>query len=117
MTKKNKCVVIFSFFVLMLSLSSCHSTSTANKYDEVPMNNYYKIEDFQSITIGESTYKDVYEIASTETIQITSYGGFCEYPMQNGGYICVKFYGRELVVGDVEEIPENAQGTVSAKHT
>ena len=67
----------------------------------------YSIEDFQSITIGESTYREVYEIAPLESLQITSYGAFCDYPTQSGGYIRIKFYGKDLVVGAIEEIASN----------
>ena len=65
---------------------------------------YYKKEDFQSITVGESTLQDVYEIAPKEVMQVTSYGGVCEYPMEDGGYIRIKFYGKELIVGEIEEV-------------
>ena len=68
------------------------------------MKDYYTREDFQSIVIGKSTYQDVYVIAPIETLQITSYGGFCDYPMQNGGYVRIKFYEKNLIVGDIEEI-------------
>ena len=68
------------------------------------MRDYYKIDDFQSIIIGESTYQDVYKITHSETMQVTSYGGFCECPTQSGGYIRIKFYGKELIVGAIEEI-------------
>ena len=68
------------------------------------MQDYYTKEDFKSITIGESTYQDVYNIASSESMQMTSYGGFCEYPMQNGGYVRIKFYGKDMIVGAIEEV-------------
>ena len=68
------------------------------------MKEYYKKEDFQSIVIGESTFNDVYQIAPSESINITSYGGFCEYPMQNGGYVVIKFYGEDLIVAGIEEM-------------
>ena len=73
-------------------------------FNEVSMKDYYQIEDFNSITIGESTYQDVYEIAPVKSMQTASYGGFCEYPMQNGGCIRIKFYGKNLIVGAIEEI-------------
>ena len=88
----------------MLFLSGCESNSNNNDFNEVSMKEYYKIEDFQSITIGESTYQDVCKIASSKSIQMTSYGCFCEYPMQSGGYIRIKFYGPDLVVGDIQEV-------------
>jgi len=65
---------------------------------------YYRIEDFNSIVIGKSSYRDVYNLAPSESMQITSYGGFCEYPKQDGGYIRIKFYGADLVVGSVEDV-------------
>lgn len=43
---------------------------------------YYSKEDFASIVEGESTYRDVYSIAQLETMQVTSYGGVCEYPTE-----------------------------------
>ena len=68
------------------------------------MKEYYVKADFQSITVGESTFQDVYKIAPWEFLQTTSYGGFCEYPTHNGGCIRIKFYGKELLVGEIEEV-------------
>ena len=76
------------------------------------MIDYYEKEDFQSIIIGESTFQDVYKIASEGAIQITSYGGFCEYPMQNGGYIRIKFYGKDMIVGAIEEVSNTGDGSL-----
>ena len=64
---------------------------------------YYVIEDFKSISIGDSSFKDVYEIAPSNSIQITSYGGFCEYPTENGGFIRIKFQGEDLIVISIEK--------------
>ena len=50
------------------------------------------------------TNKNVYEIAPHESMQVTSYGGFCDYPLKNGGYIRVDFYGKDLIVGAVKEV-------------
>lgn len=63
---------------------------------------YKTKEDFDSITIGESTFRDVYDIAPQETMHVTSYGGFCDYPMKDGGYIRIEFYGKDLTVGAIE---------------
>ena len=63
----------------------------------------YSKEDFLSIVIGKSTYQDIYEIASAQSMQITSYGGFCRYPTKDG-YLQIKFYGKDLIVGEIEEI-------------
>ncbi len=66
------------------------------------MDEYYTKEDFNSIIIGESTHRDVFNIAHIELLYITSYGGLCEFPTENGGYICIKFYGKDLIVGSIE---------------
>lgn len=92
------------FMILLIGCESTSSTSVSSDSNEVSMKDYYRKEDFQSITIGESTYQDVCNIAFTGSMQITSYGGFCEYPMQNGGYIRIKFYGKDLIVGAIEEV-------------
>lgn len=80
------------------------TTTADHSEDDTPARNYYTEEIFQSIKIGESTFRDVYEIAPTETMQVTSYGGFCEYAMENGGSIRIKFVGEDLVVDDIEVI-------------
>ena len=80
------------------------TTTTADHSEDTPAKNYYTEENFQSIKVGESTFRDVYEIAPTETMQVTSYGGFCEYAMENGGSIRIKFVGEGLVVDDIEVI-------------
>ena len=95
-----KTLLVIVCLVSMVLYSGCSLTSSTNDFT----GDYYKKEDFQSITIGESTYQDVHKIAPAESIQITSYGGFCQYPMQNGGYVLIKFYGKHLIVGAVEEL-------------
>ena len=68
------------------------------------MDKYYSAADFKNIVIGESTYRDVYETASTETMYITSYGGYCEYPIKDGGCVRIKFNGADLIVSEIEVI-------------
>ena len=96
--------IIVVCLVSMVLTSGCNSISITNDFTGESMRDYYKKEDFQSITIGESTYQDVHKIAPTESMQITSYGGFCQYPMQNGGYVRITFYGKYLNVGAIEEL-------------
>lgn len=100
----NLIIFIFVCFAFMVLLVGCRSKSNTNNSSEVPMRDYYRKEDFESIIIGESTFKDVYEIVATESIQVTSYGGFCEYPMKDGGCVRIKFYGKDLIVGAIEEV-------------
>ena len=111
----NKIVFVMLLLLFVIILASCNDSefkhyqkqeiSKVFDLGEASKKNYYVIEDFESITIGESTYKDVYNIASQESMQVTSYGGVCEFPIKNGGYIVVKFYGEDLVVGVIEELP------------
>ena len=74
----------------------------------VEMNNkFYKLEDFAGIVINESTAGDVLKIAYIDSMLATSYGGLCELPSENG-YIQIKFYGSDLVVGSIEEVDESS---------
>ena len=97
-------IVLIVCIASMELLIGCEQKSNTNDLDEVHMENYYCKEDFETITIGESTYQDVYSIAPPHSIQITSYGAFCEYPTQTGGHIRIKFYGQNLIVGAIEEV-------------
>ncbi len=90
---------------LVLAIAACGEKAFNENLVGVSMKEYYSIEDFQSIVEGESTYQDVHNIARLETMQVTSYGGICEYPMQDGGCIRIKFYGKNLVVGMIEVVP------------
>lgn len=96
----NVLLVICTVFVV-LSVG-CGQKLNKNHSDGASMKEYYSKEDFQSIEIGKSTYKDVYNIAPPQFIQVTSYGGFCEYPMRSGDCLRIKFYGKEMIVGMVE---------------
>lgn len=96
------CTFIFVFMIFMVLITACGQNSIDNNLNEVSMKEHYCEEDFQSIIIGKSTYQDVYNIAPPKSIQVTSYGGFCEYPMKDGKYLRIKFYGKEMIVGMIE---------------
>ncbi len=66
------------------------------------MDNRYCLEDFRTIVPGESTFHDVYEVTSNGVCHVTSYGGYSEYPLKDGGILRIKFYGKDLVVGEIE---------------
>lgn len=100
---KNGLAIIF-LFILFSLIVGCGLKPSNNEKNEVDMKNYYTMEDFEPISIGDSSYKDVYEIAPVESMQITSYGGFCEYPAKNGGCIRIKFQGEDLIVISIEEV-------------
>ncbi len=97
---------IFLFIVIcvLIMFIGCGVVQQFRDSDEVSMKEYYRKEDFNAIIIGKSTYQDVYNIAPLESMQVTSYGAFCEYPTQMGGYIRIKFYGRDMIVGAIEEV-------------
>lgn len=97
-------ILIIPFLVSMFLFYGCAPAVPTNNLNEVTMKEYYSREDFKLITIGKSNFQDVYKIASIESMQITSYGGVCDYPMQNGGYLRIKFYGEDLIVGSIEEV-------------
>ena len=97
--KRYLLIVIFCAFMC----ASCGSNSEINNA-ELTMKQFYDMEDFSTIVVGESTYNDVYAIAPFESIYSTSYGGMCEFPTKDGGVIRIKFLEDELVVGSIEEI-------------
>lgn len=93
-----------AFFAVLILLAGCGSTSNTNDLTAVSTRDYYCKEDFESIIIGESTYKDVYNIAPPESVPVASYGVLCEYPMQNGGCLRIKCCGKDLIVDAIEEV-------------
>lgn len=100
-------ILIIACLVCMVLFSGCQPTpNTYNSEGDTTMN-CYKIDDFESITIGESTYQEIYKIAPTESMRVTSYGGFLEYPTNDGNKIVIKFYGPELIVGSIEIVNNN----------
>lgn len=106
---KNKhycyCFVLIAVYVsMMVFVIGCGSASVSDGTSEVTMEHYYTLEDFQSLVIGQSTHSDLYDIAPSDVMLATSYGGLCEYPKQGGGYIHVKLYGPDLIVGAIEEV-------------
>ncbi len=106
---------IFICIVLLMHIGSftgCGIT-VSNELSESSMRKYYSKEDFESIIVGKSTFKDVFKIAPSPSMQATSYGGKCEYPAQDGGCICIKFYGKELIVGSIEKIPSSTHTKTS----
>ncbi len=88
--------------LIILILAACEQETGSKKLEENAMIKYYSINDFEHIVEGKSTYKDVYDIAPPESVQVTSYGVMCEYPMEDGGCIRIKFYGEESIVGTIE---------------
>lgn len=114
----NLSMLIAMSLLLVILLVGCGSKSDiVDSNDTLNESNledvYYTMDDFKSIIIGESTFQDVYNIAPNEQMRATSYGGLYEYPMQSGGYILIKFYGSDLIVGAVEEVSNDdlANGT------
>ena len=96
------CACIVACMMFLVLIAACGQQSNNRNSNERNRNEWYSQEDFQSIVIGESTYRDVYNIAPLTSMQVTSYGGFCEYPMQDGGCVRIKFYSQKLIVGMIE---------------
>ena len=68
---------------------------------------YYTENDFQSITVGESTAWDVYKLAPIESLFAASYGAFCEFPTEDGRCIRIKFLGSDMIVGSIEVVEKS----------
>ena len=98
MNKKTKFVTFVILIILLVNGVSC---SKQNKSDEVSMQ-YYTMDDFNTIIVGKSTYRDVYEVAKPELVQATSYGCYCLFDTNDNNKICIKFYGSDLIVGHIE---------------
>lgn len=64
----------------------------------------YTIDDFESIVEQESTFKDVYKVAPSNQLIITSFGAVGEYPTSDGRYIRIKYSGEELIVTSIEVV-------------
>lgn len=93
--------------VTVFIMPACNiQKSTLPSSSEV-MNNYYSLNDFDWIKIGKSTYKDLSDIFGTTLVCYTSYGGICEFPMENGNYIQIKFYGSEMIIKEIKTSHES----------
>ena len=119
---KKLCSMISLFCVVCMSMcTSCQlsiSTNTQNENNnqiatgyvmgesvgDNNMGKYYRIDDFDTIVIGVSTYQDICNIAFPKLVQMTSYGVLCEYPSANKSVVQIKCYGKELIVGSIEEV-------------
>ena len=65
--------------ILLLDLISCRSKSQ-----------YYTMEDFDFVVIGETTIKDVENIFAskiTDSLPATSFGTVQDFPMEDGRFI------------------------------
>lgn len=63
---------------------------------------YYHIGMFDSLSVNDSTLKDVVVIAPDLAVTITSFGAVGEIPTEDGQYVRIIFIGSELVVSSIE---------------
>ena len=102
-----RCKYVFACMMLIALITACGQKTNMEPVGEAPMKAFYSMEDFQSLVLSESTLKDLQRIAPAETISVTSYGGVCEYPTENGGKIQVKLHfqpdSEEWIVMAIEE--------------
>ena len=108
--KKIYCFFVIVYFLEIAFLFTACNLLYGEKKADMNIKDYYVVEDFNSIIIGESSYKDVYEIAALDSIQITSYGGFCEYPMKDGRIIRIEFTGKDLIVSNIKIVKPKTTG-------
>lgn len=66
--------------------------------------NFYQESDFESIVIGQSTYKEVCRLVIPTVMKYTDYGAYCTFQLENGGTILMKFQGEGLVVSSINKI-------------
>lgn len=113
--------IILSFLVLLAGCKSSPNADNGMKPSSDPVSEhfsvptfipttkqYYTMDDFNSIVVGESTLADVIKLYPPEpnsTLIPTAVGTFCDYPTQDGGYIRIEFYGKDLIVFSIEKIP------------
>lgn len=64
----------------------------------------YQESDFESIVIGQSTYKDVCRLVIPTVMKYTDYGAYCTFQLENGETILMKFQGEGLVVSSISKI-------------
>lgn len=95
-------IIMCTIFVFVAA--ACNREEPSDNITDVTANALYSQDAFDSIIVGESTYKDVYDIAPVDFIQVTSYGGVSDYPLQSGGCIRIQYYGNDLIVGKIELI-------------
>ena len=102
-----RCKYVFACMMLIALITACGQKTNIEPVNGTAMKEFYSIEDFQSLVLSESTLKDLQRIAPAETISVTSYGGVCEYPTENGGKIQVKLHfqpdSEEWIVMAIEE--------------
>ena len=86
---KSVLISIGFIFLIVMVMVSCNNSIYNPKNES---NKYYKLTDFDSIIIGESTYFDLCVLAPPHNNTVTSYSyGFaCDYPKEGGGVIRVK---------------------------
>ncbi len=63
---------------------------------------YYEPEDFASLVPEESTLEDAYRIAWCKYVAMTSYGCYTYYPMRDGRWIVLRFYGPDHIFWKME---------------
>lgn len=61
---------------------------------------YRSMAEFAWVKIGKTTYDQVVWVFPG-TVMHTSFGGIGEYPTRDGRFIVIRYYGPDLVVGDI----------------
>ncbi len=101
MIKSRLFLTITVCFICVAMLVGCESEKHPSGKE------YYTISDFDDIIIGESTIDDIYSITSNVPFYASSYGFLIELPKEGGGYIHIKCYGPEGIVGSIEEVSKS----------
>lgn len=93
----------YIFYIVLYCDEAEFDDFLAKYVDKDALRKYYDDDFFEFVVVGQHTYQDICEIAPTDYVQTTSYGIECRYYLKRGGYILMKFYGDDLIVGTIEK--------------
>lgn len=96
-----KSLIVLLLFIMIFSGVSCNHSSADIEANDSHTKEYYTLDDFDFLTINQSTDQDIIDRWGSIRVAMTSFGGVSQFPMENGDYIIVYFYGSEMIVGDI----------------
>ncbi len=97
-------VVIKVLYNVHICTETIPSGMPTSRQEVVPQ--IYSESDFNAIISGQSTFEDVHAELKEFTFYLTSYGRYSEFLLEDGRYMSIKFYGSELIVGELKIIDE-----------
>lgn len=93
---------IKKYLIVILTCVCCFALCSCCLRNKEASVKYYHMGMFDSLSLNESTLKDVLAITPDFTLIMTSFGGVAEFSVENEQYIQIKFVGKEMVVSSIE---------------